>query len=942
MSALYETAKRTAVQFLTAFPPGDITPEAIATQVDACCRFVCQQTGGSFRPDEIERLKKELEVHFSAWIGKPRVLEDRKGHEAWFATRRQEIDWRFWDRYRIHLESGSWSEASVCSVEQVTDEVLSRLEDPNRPGPWDRRGLVVGDVQSGKTANYTALIAKAVDAGYELIVVLAGMHNNLRSQTQARLDEGFLGYTSSPDTEKEAIGVGLIRTDLVADTVTTRVDSGDFNRQVAQHFHISPGRRPLLFVVKKNARVLANLVKWVRGYASSLDSETGRHYVKDVPILVIDDEADNASVDISPEPVDEYGQPDLDHDPRRINSLVRQILHLFDRSAYVGYTATPFANIFIHELGRTVKEGEDLFPRSFIISLPSPSNYVGPTRVFGITRDSELGLDEVEPLRLIVPNEDGNAWVVPRHSKELVPRYSAECELPPSLREALQAFILSGAAKEARGLSERHHSMLVHVTRYLAVQRRVHDQVKAYFEQLRMAIRYGENEADSGVMRKLHELWERDFVGTTHRILEQLDGEDPLIRELQWDEVQPHLRRFVDLVELRLVNGEAREALEYEEHADTGFKVIAIGGDKLSRGLTLEGLTISYFLRASRMYDTLMQMGRWFGYRPGYLDLCRLYIPDELKEWYEHITEASEELRQEFELMAATNATPKEYGLKVRSHPTLLVTSQVKMRAGVPLRLSFAESVSETTVFDGRDEPARSNYAAVAELIAGLGKPSARLRGRRPATNAQKATSVWRDLGPESILDFLSHYHTNKLAYRANTDLLRRYIGAQNRNGELIRWTVALISNNKGRLFDGIPGAGVGLVKRATGGRSEPGNVDISKLGIRRLVSPLDEAIDLSDEEFEAALGKTQSRPDNEDKKIARPDGNSIRTSRPSERGLLLLYPLDPGRIGEHGVAKAQDIPLMGMAISFPNSPHATLVGYVATHVYLDLIGADE
>ena len=361
MNPLYETAKKMAVQFLTAHSPGDITPEVIARQVEACSAFACSQTGGTFPAEDVELLKKELEIHFSAWIGKPRVLEDLKGHEAWLATRREGTDWRYWNRYRILMES-RWSRASVDSLEQVTDEVLSRLEDPNRPGPWDRRGLVVGSVQSGKTANYTGLINKAVDAGYKLVVVLAGLHNNLRTQTQARLDEGFLGYSSSPDAVKSPIGVGLIPSGMVPDSITNRSESGDFSTAVAKHFNISPGTQPLLFVVKKNATVLRNMVKWVGGFAYSLDSDTGRHYVENVPILVIDDEADNASVDINPEPVDEFGQPDLDHDPRRINSLIRQLLHLFDKSAYVGYTATPFANIFIHEASRTTREGEDLLP----------------------------------------------------------------------------------------------------------------------------------------------------------------------------------------------------------------------------------------------------------------------------------------------------------------------------------------------------------------------------------------------------------------------------------------------------------------------------------------------------------------------------------------------------------------------------------------------------
>ena len=161
------------------------------------------------------------------------------------------------------------------------------------------------------------------------------------------------------------------------------------------------------------------------------------------------------------------------------------------------------------------------------------------------------------------------------------------------------------------------------------------------------------------------------------------------------------MARVVSDISVREINGTAGDVLDYDAHHATGLNVIAIGGDKLARGLTLEGLTISYFLRASRMYDTLMQMGRWFGYRPGYLDLCRLYTTPDLAEWFQHITEASEELRQEFDHMVAVGGTPKQYGLRVKSHPALMVTSRVKMRHGTELQLSFAASIPRRSCFTG-------------------------------------------------------------------------------------------------------------------------------------------------------------------------------------------------------------------------------------------------
>ena len=171
-----------------------------------------------------------------------------------------------------------------------------------------------------------------------------------------------------------------------------------------------------------------------------------------------------------------------------------------------------------------------------------------------------------------------------------------------------------------------------------------------------------------------------------------------------WEEVSSQLPDVVSDIQVRMINGTAKDALDYSEYEGAGLKVIAIGGDKLARGLTLEGLCVSYFLRASRMYDTLMQMGRWFGYRPGYLDLCRLYTTPDLSEWFGHIADAAEELREEFDIMAATGATPREYGLKVQSHPVLMVNLKAKDEVGEEpdVVLQWATAGDGRTVQDER------------------------------------------------------------------------------------------------------------------------------------------------------------------------------------------------------------------------------------------------
>src|SRR4051794_3682717 len=179
--------------------------------------------------------------------------------------------------------------SALDALDEATDEILGQLEDPRRDGTWDRRGLVVGHVQSGKTGNYTGIISKAADAGYKIIIVLAGLHNNLRSQTQIRLDEGFLGYETTPiqDTIK-IIGVGAIDADpsIRPNFATNRSENGDFNTAVAKNLGITPEQRPWLFVVKKNKTVLERLYGWIQNHvANAQDPQTGRKTVTNLPLL---------------------------------------------------------------------------------------------------------------------------------------------------------------------------------------------------------------------------------------------------------------------------------------------------------------------------------------------------------------------------------------------------------------------------------------------------------------------------------------------------------------------------------------------------------------------------------------------------------------------------------------------------------------------------------
>jgi hypothetical protein len=876
-----------------------------------------------------EAVVDELIRRFSLWIGRDSTLRNTEGHKDWLTADRKR-GWRYWQRYREWLER-SLSIKAVDALDRSTESVLSLLEDPLRSGSWDRRGLVVGHVQSGKTSHYSGLICKAADAGYKIIIVLAGMHNNLRAQTQVRLDEAFLGYKTSAfeGDAIQPIGVGEVDSDqtIRPNYATNRTDNGDFSNRIARNLGITPEQRPWLFVVKKNKSVLTLLLGWIRNHAANArDSETGRPIVTHLPLLLIDDEADHASVDTKEMVVDENGRRDEEHEPTTINRLIRSILHSFSRSAYVGYTATPFANIFIHEQNWTREEGPDLFPDAFIINLAAPSNYVGPTKVFG--RRTESGRGGGLPLVRLVTDFGG--WMPTSHKNGHRPLHDGREEPPPSLQEAINAFLLACALRRLRGQARQHCSMLIHVTRFTSVQAAVHAQVDELVRHLKQRItrRIGHEP----VLEELRGLWERDFVSTTGRMVEDFPD---LERHLgvRWEDVEEVLAEVVGDIQVRMINGTAKDALDYSENQETGLKVIAIGGDKLARGLTLEGLTVSYFLRASKMYDTLMQMGRWFGYRPGYIDLCRLYTTDDLVEWFEHIAGASDELREEFDFMAASGATPREYGLKVQSHPVLLVTSRLKMRTARDLELSFSGQLLETVTFHREIDILRKNLAAAERLLSALGAPwSNPVRLRNGGELVWDGSHLWEGIPADHIIEFLNLYRSHPEAHKVNSLLLADFIRSLVPLGELTHWTVALIGASRGRgeTYTFQNGLKVRMVERSAHGRHP------DRYSIGRLMSPRDEAIDLSEAEWMKALEETRKEfytGHRSEKEPDAPAGPAVRKVRGRERGVLFLYLLDPALAGADAGLVESSPPVLGFALSFPASTSGTRVKYKVNNI---------
>ncbi|MBN2331056.1 MAG: Z1 domain-containing protein [Candidatus Aenigmarchaeota archaeon] len=778
----------------------------------------------------------------------------------------------------------------------------------------------MGNVQSGKTANYTALITKAADAGYKLFIVLAGVHNSLRSQTQTRLNDEFLGYdldrVQRVTGTEQRIGVKrLFPEHGMVYTLTSSSQNGDFNKRIASQVGIFPSSEgpPIILIIKKNVSILKNLITWISSICDEHDHK-GRPHLSNIPTLIIDDECDYASINTKEPELDENGNINSEWDPTRTNLLIRRLLNIFDRCAYVGYTATPYANIFIHKDRKHPRWGDDLFPRSFIISLPTPSNYIGPERVFGLEADSDRGVEEIEALPLIRYVDDHTDIIPDRHKKTTV-----VAELPESMKHAIKSFLLNCAARSLRREGTPHNSMLIHVTRFTAVQGLVADLVESELQKLAARIMSGENLDD------FRKIWESDFVPTTEEMSERGFAD---AAKHSWIDVLNQLNRTTRTVRIKVINGTARDYLDYRETElaagvrtaageevpweEQGLNAIVIGGDKLSRGLTLDGLTVSYYLRASRMYDTLMQMGRWFGYKDGYSDLCRIYTTYELASWYRHIANATMELREEINYMASIGETPDRFGLKVRSHPgRLIVTSAGKSRNAQKIDLSYAGQRKATIIFD--KNLLKNNMDALEKLIKEI--------ERSKYTRVREKNFHWRGVSSDTVINFLHNYRIHDAAIReVKPELFARYIERQVKNNELTHWDVVLVHKEKGpgkKPTVNIGGYQVGSVYR------KPDKIDAGIISVGTLINPPDDMLDFTDKETE----KAKKDPDWGDKKIPAKIRTIVKKYRPKDRGLLLIYLPYCDTAGKSYGGQGEEVVAFG--ISFPESPTAVPIQYV-------------
>jgi hypothetical protein len=836
----------------------------------------------------------------------------------WLNEKRTSINFNdgFWGNYRQYLEEEkNFAPDVIDKLELLTDDILNNLFDPSLKIRINKKGLVVGQVQSGKTANYTGLICKAADSGFGLIIILAGIHNNLRSQTQIRIDESFLGFDTQHTRafNQQSIKIGVGRPGFgklnVAHSLTSSLEKGDFTQGAANALGLNfDTNEPIIAVIKKNPHVLRRIYQWLAAQSDE-DNKLGR-IIKNKSLLLIDDEADNASINVS-------------NDPEKqsiINSWITQILNLFGKNAYIGYTATPFANIFIP------LNDQNLFPKNFIKNISAPSNYIGPEKVFGfgLLEDDE---NSNTVLPIVHRINDYLNFVPDRHKKD----DQLPSSLPDSLKRAIRCFIITCAVRRLRGQTNVHNSMLIHVSRFMRWQDQITELVTNQF----LYYRRGIDQNDPETIKIFKATFDQDeneyksFVSTSKKILNSsVSNVDSQVQVHDWSLVLQHLNEAASRIKVKSIHGGSGEVLDYFSEKN-GLSVIAVGGNKLSRGLTLEGLSISYYLRASRMYDTLMQMGRWFGYRGGYVDLCRLFTSRELNEWFCHITQASEELREEFEYMTTiAGSTPEKYALKIRTHPGVLqISATNKMRSATPVQISWAGRLVESYEFQKDPSVIENNFKHTQKFISSLAK------NHVTETNA----FLWTNIPAQEVINFFEGIQAVENLKKAEPRKLIQFIIAQLKNGELTNWNIALMSKIKSKSSQFLIGnekIEIGHWIRDEDDRNS--SEHLYYLVKSRLISPPDEFIDFTEPQLKKALDLT-----NEKRKVSTkakyPNGKIAREEvRDPRKPLLLIYLLDPEESLKKFPLKINTSPFVGFAISFPKSNYNSPVSYAINEELLD------
>jgi hypothetical protein len=615
----------------------------------------------SLSEEVVEAVKRDITWKYKIYTTPGQSILADYEQENWYDNRKSEIEPRFWSRYKNYLIDEKRFSPNVVSTlgeETLDGKLMNYIGDPQSDHDFFKRGLIIGDVQSGKTSTYIGFICKAADAGYKVFILLTGTIESLRRQTQERVEEGFIGIDLSADiTGGQRVGVGRDNKPIHAMTMTSRIC--DFTGNSDKIAVSLSNKDAVVFVIKKNTTVLRNLKDWL----VSLNADPTTQKI-DVPMLLIDDEADNASVNTS---VDK-------EDPTKINRLIRELASVFSKANYVGFTATPFANIFIDPETTEKMEVQDLFPEDFIVALPTPSNYIGPNCIFAENGEYHSQLVNIEDAGR--EEQDGYPFYF-KHKKTWAD------ELPDSLTDAIYTFYIANAIRDLRGDQNEHRSMLINISRFVLVQKYIKTVIEEIHSIAYRSLKYNlstnfEESMKDPILRRIYNNWDKRYSST----------------EFSWSNVAKILFNSIENTQIKVVNSSRNsEKLEYPKKES--LRVIAIGGLALSRGLTLEGLLVSYFYRNTCTYDVLMQMGRWFGYRKGYDDLFRIWTHKDSAEWYAEIAESTEQLKDDMSIMRELGMKPKNFGIRVRNNSAELnITARNKMR-------NAADEYEYTSYFGG-------------------------------------------------------------------------------------------------------------------------------------------------------------------------------------------------------------------------------------------------
>lgn len=826
--------------------------------------------GRLYPPDEVaRRLRRQgiLETRIEQAQGRIRQIAraiqtarepqslSRSEREPWYSGP-QPGD-RFWPGLREDLERRRWDPEDIQTLDVSSSKIVSYLEPPGAKA-FQTKGLVVGYVQSGKTTNFTAVIAKAADAGYRLFVVLSGIHNSLRRQTQDRLFQQLV------DHHDEA---WFLLTQPTHDFMSPGNATAFLSPDAHQH---------VLCVVKKNATVLERLTDWL--------ASARREVLDQCPVLVIDDEADQATVATT-----------------SINPKIRSILRTLPKAAYLGYTATPFANLLIDP------SAGDLYPRDFIVTLPKPHRHFGTEMIFGRDEVSdEPGVDGYDMIRR-VPDDDVPK-VRPRTRSEVA---TFEPELTPTLDQAFRYFLMATAARRVRDGVSADSTMLVHTTLYT----RVHEQFRPLIDGARITLARRLSKEDQGLHDELRDQWETE----QSRVPSAEFGLEPVPFDLVWGQLPDVVAECRVIVD----NSRSEDRLEYR--ADEPVVAVAIGGNTLSRGLTLEGLTTSYFVRAASAYDTLLQMGRWFGYRRGYEDLPRVWMTDVLRRWFRHLAQVEWEIRHDIERYEAESLTPQQFAVRIQKHPQLAITAAAKMRAAVKAYASYGGRRVQTRYFLVRDrEWLSGNLDAARRLVDDA------LAGGSTPQRREDGSVMLVDVDVDDVLTFLERYRVHEWSRDAAPELVGAYIREQNREDNLLRWNVAVMGAPPQHAPDRVvfaEGVDVGVISRSR--LSDDADV-VEVADIKTLMSKEHRVADLG---MGAAEARSKGETELADKRQAvYPDV-----------GLLLLYPIDKNSRPEPGkervrAALGADEHVVGLGLVFPGQGDETPVEYVSA----DLSGVDD